>query len=757
MNEFFDQFLAKSDGTTLGEHTHHVITAGNNLIVNLPFSPAEEKIWKQKLFQCAVLHDFGKIHPLFQRRLKGDRNVSIRHEIVSLWLCENYLSLTDDVLFAIATHHKGVISHLDTDKRLELYNLQDEVHELYSIAPELLTAKTINDWILLMNLKETVKSVSAEQYQISKRTIKILWEIYQVDSLRDFEDRKKLSLMRALLIAADHIGSARLENDIPKYKSISINDFAPRDKLGNILTFRNFQDQLRHIKTDVILHAPTGSGKTEAALNWVFANQKKNVRLFYLLPYTASINAMVTRLQKIYGNNIVTALHSKTLDFFYQQLADESSNDEINYIAISQEARTKKIFSSEIFYPVKIATLHQILKTSLKGKGWEFSLFDYKDALFIIDEFHTYDALLTGLMLASIKLFKKLFNAKFLFMSATIPEFMLSKIVTEVFDGDFAKLIRPNPDIVSDAEILNKKRHQLKCRPNQSIQDAIPLINKCLEAGKSVLIIVNNVKTCQNLYDEIGFDGSKRLLHSGFHRRSRTEIEKEITNDDVSKRPQLLIATQAVEVSLDIDYNVAFIENAPIDALIQRFGRVNRAGKLKNDNGESILAPIYLFENILGKTPFYDNEVLGNTWRLLLELNNQSLSEGDLIKVCNLVYDKGYTETQEKDFEKGLNNSIIKNFEGNWIAGHWYDWIEDSIESDNKKVEILCSNLIDEYDSYINEKRYIEASQLIVSVYFYQIHNTNKVYDKKRNVIVAYDFVYDSTIGFKLNKEDIFL
>ncbi len=103
MNEFFDQFLAKSDGTTLGEHTHHVIMAGNNLIANLPFSPAEEKIWKQKLFQCAVLHDFGKIHPLFQRRLKGDRNVSIRHEIVSLWLCENYLSLTDDVLFAIAT------------------------------------------------------------------------------------------------------------------------------------------------------------------------------------------------------------------------------------------------------------------------------------------------------------------------------------------------------------------------------------------------------------------------------------------------------------------------------------------------------------------------------------------------------------------------------------------------------------------------------------------------------------------------------
>lgn len=757
VNEFFNQFLAKSDGTTLAEHTHHVITAGNNLIENLPFSPAEEKMWKQKQFQCAVLHDIGKIHPLFQKRLKGDRNVSIRHEIVSLWFCENYLNLKNDVLFAIATHHKGIIPHLDTDKRLELYNLQDEIQGLYLLTPELLTAKTINDWIHLMSLKETIKSVCVEQYQISKKTIKILWENHQIDSLPNLEERKDLSLMRALLLAADHIGSARLENDIPKYKSISINDFAPRDKSGNILAFRNFQDQLRHIKTDVILHAPTGSGKTEAALNWIFANQKENVRLFYLLPYTASINAMVTRLQKIYGNNIVTALHSKTLDFFYQQLSDESSNEDIDYIAISQEARTKKSLSGEIFYPVKVATLHQVLKTSLKGKGWEFSLFDYKDALFIIDEFHTYDALLTGLMLASIKLFKKLFNAKFFFMSATIPEFMLSKIVTELFDGDYSKLIRPNPDIISDAEILSKKRHYLHCKSKQSLQDAIPLIKEYLEVGKSVLIIVNNVRTCQNLYDEIEFDGSKRLLHSGFNRRSRIQIEKEITNDDISKRPQLLIATQAVEVSLDIDYNVAFIENAPIDALIQRFGRVNRAGKLKNDNGENILAPIYLFENILEKTPFYDNEILCNTWRLLLELNNQSLSESDLVKVCNLVYDKGYTEIQEKDFEKGLNNSIIKNFEENWIAGHWYDWIEDAIESDNKKVEILCSNLVDEYDYFINEKRYIEASQLLVSVYFYQIQNTSKVYDKKRNVIVAYDFVYNENIGFKLNKEDIFL
>ena len=337
-------------------------------------------------------------------------------------------------------------------------------------------------------------------------------------------------------------------------------------------------------------------------------------------------------------------------------------------------------------------------------------------------------------------------------MSATIPQFMLDKIITEIFDGDSSKLIRPNPMILSDAEILNQKRHQLYCQQKQSIKDAISLIKECLENGKSVLVIVNNVKTCQLLYNEIEFVGSKRLLHSGFNRKSRIEIEKEITNDDISKRPQLLIATQAVEVSLDIDYNVAFIENAPIDALIQRFGRVNRAGKLKDKKGDAVLAPIYLFENIIGKTPFYDRDVLSNTWQYLLKLNNQSLSENDLVKVCNLVYEKGYTGTQENDFKRGLNNSTIKDFEINWIAGHWFDWAEEAIEGENKKVDILCGNLADEYDILLKEKRYIEASQLLVSVYFYQLNNTTKSFDKNRSVIVAYDFLYNNMIGYIVPK-----
>jgi len=749
---FFDKFWAKSDGTTtLSMHTQHVMHAGRNLLMKLALTPEEVKYWGPKLHRCAVLHDLGKIHPEFQKRLEGIKGTSIRHEILSLWFCENYLDLPNEELFAIATHHKGICKS-GVSGRLDKLTLTSHLQDHLTSAPDLFTREILTEWLKLMQLDLTIVDKDLN-LQISKDRLKLLFTNYQEQVLPDYKDRQNLSFMRALLIAADHIGSARQEDNVPGYKSIALDDFQPKFE-NKPLPFRNFQERLQGVYTDVILHAPTGSGKTEAALSWVFANQKENARLFYLLPYTASINAMVKRLQNVYGKGIVTALHSKTVDFFYDQLEEEESNNEnikeVDYAQRELLVKSKKSLSKELFYPVKVATLHQILKTSLKGKGWELSLYDYKNALFIIDEFHTYDPLLTGMLLASVKLFKKLFDAKFFFMSATIPDFMLDIIVKEIFEGDYTKLIRPNSSEVSDREILDRKRHRLFCKRSISILEDISSIKELLSQGICVLIIVNNVKTAQKLYKEIGYKGSVKLLHSGFHRKDRTSIEKSITHKDKSERPQLLIATQAVEVSLDIDYDVAFIEKAPIDALIQRFGRVNRAGRKG-------LAPIYLYESIIGKTPFYDDDVLERTWKTLEKLDTQEISEQDLTDVCNKVYENGYNSIQQKDFLQGLNNSIINCFETDWIAGEWNNWVEDLFDNNNQKVEVLCGNLVEEFDLLRSQKRYIEANQLLVSVYFYELKGTsiNKDDKDKRNVIVAYALEYNSEIGYVKKSFDI--
>lgn len=756
---FFDKFYAKSDGvTTLEMHTRHVITAGLNLLDSLSLAKEEKTFWEEKIVRCAVLHDLGKIHIEFVKRLNGERNSDIRHELVSLLFCINFQKLDNDELFAIATHHKGIVDTQSGNKgTLSPNHIGTYIQQWYDLDSSIFEKDIIAGWLKLFD----VKSPIAEQETIKslpKDLKKILNYNYQTRSIPELEQRQKLSLTRAILMAADHLGSARKESDLPKYKPLVLEDFQP-NKEGIYLPFRPFQERLQDIKSDIILHAPTGSGKTEAALNWVYANQTENARIFYLLPYTASINAMVTRLQKHYNKDVVTALHSKSLDFFYEQISEEHSNDDKDFQKIEQEAKDIKSLSKEIFYPVKVATLHQILKTSLKGKGWEFALFDYKNALFIIDEFHTYDALLTGMLLASIKLFRKLFNAKFFFLSATIPDFMLNLIIVEVFDGDKTKLIRPDRNQEQDRIVMDRKRHQLYTFDEMTILDKIGLVQSYLDEDYSVLVIVNNVKTAQKLYNEIDFDGCIQLLHSGFNKRDRIEIEKSITNEDISKRPQLLIATQAVEVSLDIDYDIAFIENAPIDALIQRFGRINRAGKkrIKPYNYETELmhatVPVYVFEKSIGKTPFYNDKVLEDTWNELNTFKGKELGEDDLINICNNVYKDGYNEDQKKDFDNGLNNSIIVRFEEDWIAGHWRDWIEDILENNNQKIEVLCLNLIEEYETKILQKRYIEANQLLVQVYRYEAEISKE--RKFGNVLIAYNLEYNPQIGYIRKKVTI--
>lgn len=750
---YFDQFFAKSDGiTTLEMHTRHVITAGENLLLSLPLTNEERKYWHEKMVRVAVLHDLGKIHKEFVKRLNGQKDGDIRHELVSLLFCINYLQLDDDELFAIATHHKGIVdTHSETKGALSPFQVGDYIAHWYDSDNSVFEERNIQNWMNIFGLKSKIIHQAVVK-ELPKNIKMYLNAQYQKKAIQNIDNRKQFSLMRALLMAADHLGSARKENDIPKYKLLTVADFQPA-KAGKYFPFRPFQKRLQGIKTDVILHAPTGSGKTEAALNWVFTNQSENSRVFYLLPYTASINAMVTRLQKHYNEDVVTALHSKTLDFFYDQISQEYSNYDKDYNKIEQEARNKKSLSKELFYPIKVATLHQVLKTSLKGKGWEFALFDYKNALFIIDEFHTYDALLTGMLLATIKLYRKLFNAKFFFLSATIPDFMLQLIIKEIYDGDHSKLIRPDSTKELDRIILDRKRHQLYCVNNATIEEALILVEDYLNRGKSVLIIVNNVKTAQQLYEEIVFGGSVQLLHSGFNKMDRAIIEKAITNEDFTKRPQLLIATQAVEVSLDIDYDIAFIENAPIDALIQRFGRVNRVGKKRINpidrqaNLQDDTVPVYVFEKSIGNTSkFYDQTVLSDTWDELLKLQNQELGENDLVNVCNKVYKDGYNEIQQKDFKLGLDNSIINEFEDDWIAGHWRDWVENILQNENQKIEVLCFNLIEEYEQKIYQKRYVEANQLLVQVYNYETRlSEDKLFGDTR---IATNLRYNSTIGY---------
>src|SRR5699024_9182866 len=168
------------------------------------------------------------------------------------------------------------------------------------------------------------------------------------------------------------------------------------------------------------------------------------------------------------------------------------------------------------------------------------------------------------------KYLKDNFKTRFYIMTATMP-IKLQDLLTKTLE---------NPTFIQDKELLDKARNQFEIREKQ-IEDNLEEIENSVAEGKKILIVVNNVDRAIAIYEglkpiaeEKGFEAI--CYHSRFIKKHRFSKEREIFALDKKNKGGILIATQVVEVSLDIDFDILYTENAPIDAIIQRAGRVNR-------------------------------------------------------------------------------------------------------------------------------------------------------------------------------------
>lgn len=116
---------------------------------------------------------------------------------------------------------------------------------------------------------------------------------------------------------------------------------------------------------------------------------------------------------------------------------------------------------------------------------------------------------------------------------------------------------------------------------------APPCKIRAAHEGRRELVVVNTVRQCQELAQQLS-DLWPICYHSPFILKDRKRIEADIQQAEMSvSRSRLVVATQVVEVSLDIDFDWLFSECALADALVQRAGRVNRYRDLHETAGYS--------------------------------------------------------------------------------------------------------------------------------------------------------------------------
>jgi len=724
--------LAKPDESLL-EHTENALKVFASLKEAYPEIPElcnVPQFW-DNLFFAVFLHDFGKGARGFQEELKFGKRWNYRHEILSAGFVSAIELPEEDKMaigLAIITHHKDIqalrekyATYPEDNPGFKRY--KEKLREL-----DLAQLNNMLNYIPDFSQKYLGKKLSNYHYINNYDDLTDVYRGYVLPYYRKYRleeftplHKKYGMFMKGFLTASDHLASANIEEI---KRAVDIDNYIQFEYLTSV------QNKAKKHKGDLFIISPTGSGKTEAALFWANHNQNRirTKRIFYILPYTASINYMYKRFVKLLGSDeLVAVLHGKSSYFLYKYFSE--SNEDIPYDKAKDYAKKCQSLAKKIFKPYKILTPFQIIKAFFNLKGFERNISEMVGGLFIFDEIHSYDPHNTALILQTARFIKNELNGNFLFMTATMPSFL---------EKYFMKELNINSEVrMENQEIEEFTRHKIKIIEG-SIEDHIPLVKKDIETGKKVLVAVNTVKQAQDVYQKLkGINPNSALLHGRFILRDREKIESSLSEKN------LLVGTQVIEVSLDIDYDVLYTEPAPIDALLQRFGRVNRRGKRD-------IAPLYIFTKGSGIGSVY-NEIRTSD-SISVFKNIEILNESKIQSLIDNVYKNGYSEK-----EQSVLKEVSENFQSFYRSN--VPFIDSNKEEDNfyslfKSVEVLPLCFYDEYMNEIENKRFYEAMKYVLPIslnqYMYLLKN-DRISKTDNGVIV--DAVYDDELGLLIDKQ----
>lgn len=559
----------------------------------------------ESLFVTIYLHDIGKLTGQFQNNInEGKHSSKYPHAFYAFCLLKDSSLpkiIEDPIeLAAITGHHTQLynglydgIGDFGTPKFLEdeikdFINQMNDTHQelgfdsyftltpleiseipAYRVIPIARARKDFINQIQRYQNKEKLKSIFTYFFSILQ-TCDDYSSAEFADFIDDYEGSKREfdSVMRN---TEKYIPSLQVENPIETVLK------------GNA-PYSYQREIFENAKPNSVLFAPCGRGKTEAALLWALKIMGKYTRnkIIFAMPTQTTSNAMYDRLCIIFGKGkdekeklkdgkkYVGIFHGKS----YIKLKQEKEKEKIELEEKDIDDIRGETFKGNIFFnPITVTTIDHLIYSFIHGfSQGDFALGNVQNSILIFDEVHYYEKKTLEHLTTLFKILNKKEIPHFL-MSGTLPEFIKKEIrgYREFTDTEGLKFM---------PFYLNFEKENLVSE--KSNPEVLEEIKQNYSKGLNQFIILNTIERAKTFYRDmvsfIGPDENIMLYHSQFTFNDRAKKENKIMRG-VKNKPFILVATQVIEVSLDISCDVMYTELAPPDALGQRAGRLNRNGK----------------------------------------------------------------------------------------------------------------------------------------------------------------------------------
>lgn len=639
INKYFIKFWQSKNSDEIFDRFCDVFWQKEN--INNELKNKAKDLLKQIIMAIPIFHDIGKVNPNFQlMKLKvndfkeNKAYLNTHHSLLSSMFYIDYcrkliydeknedeivILLAEFILYngyIIARHHSKLgrltefIDLIRLDNDTYFFKLKQIVNneDIYSVKIDFIESD-IDDMFRNLNkvdkdAEKIGRSIYLSIYIRWLYSLLVASDYYATSEFMNDTDFSEVSDLDNIGYWNKFYEETSLLKSIRKYQKTKYplaDEELNTVKDINILRSEIFCEVEENIKANAdenifYLEAPTGSGKSNTAINASFKLMQHDDRLqkiFYIYPFNTLVEQNLDTLENIFGKkeniiskiaviNSLTPIKLKHVDCKGNTISENDEADENSEKSVYRQSLLDRQFLN---YPMILST-HVSLFNTIFGESQQnlFGFYQLINSVIVLDEIQSYKNSIWTEIICFLKPLAKLFNMKIIIMSATLPNLdrlsqgqseaiFLLKDSNKFFKTDcFKNRVQLNYDLLdnqSDDKFVQLKEH----------------LKQYLDKDKKILIEFIKKRTANDFWmnlveDEYFVEKNIKIeyLSGDDSLAERKRILDEVKN---TKKTIILIATQVIEAGVDLDMDIGYKNISKLDSEEQFIGRINRSCKRK--------------------------------------------------------------------------------------------------------------------------------------------------------------------------------